>query len=284
MKIHVVETVQDVRDAVRQCRATSGPIGLVPTMGALHAGHGALVRQSATECGSTVVSVFVNPTQFDDSEDLRLYPRSLQSDVALCDQWGADIVFAPEAEEMFPGEARTWVNVGGLTEHLCGKFRPGHFRGVATVVAKLFNIVQPDRAYFGQKDAQQLAVIRRMVRGLDFPVEVRAVSTVREADGLALSSRNSRLSREHRTLAPRLWQALRAADDLAAAGERDPDAIRDRGITILDHPDIRVEYFDVVDANTLQPVDRVEREVLLAAAIWLGSVRLIDNILWPAAT
>lgn len=284
MKIHVVETVQAVRDAVRRCRTNSGPVGFVPTMGALHEGHGALVRQSATECGSTVVSVFVNPTQFNDPEDLRLYPRSLQSDLALCEGWGANIVFVPQVEEMYPEEPRTWVDVSRLTEHLCGKFRPGHFRGVATVVAKLFNIVQPDRAYFGQKDAQQLAVIRRMVRDLDFPVEVRAVPTVREADGLAMSSRNSLLSREHRTLAPRLWQALRAAVDLAAAGERDASVLRSRGVAMLDHPDIQVEYFEVVDASSLQPVDRVEREVLFAAAIWLGSVRLIDNLLWPAAT
>lgn len=279
MKFQVVETVQAMRDAARQCRINAGPLGLVPTMGALHEGHGALVRQSAGECGTTVVSVFVNPTQFNDPEDLRLYPRNLESDLELCERWGADIVFVPSVEEMYPDEPLTGVEVRGITEHLCGAFRPGHFRGVATVVAKLFNIVQPDRAYFGQKDAQQLAVIRQMVRDLNFPVEVRSVPTVREADGLAMSSRNSRLSPQHRSLAPRLFQALRAVADLAAAGERDAAQLRQRGIALLDHENIKVEYFEVVHADTLQPAGRLDRDVLIAAAIWLGGVRLIDNIL-----
>lgn len=284
MRIRVVETVQGMRAAVRQCRAVSGPIGFVPTMGALHEGHGSLVRKSAAECGTTVVSVFVNPTQFNDPEDLRRYPRNLQADLDLCEKWGADIVFAPPVEEIYPDGPLTWVEVGALTEHLCGKFRPGHFRGVATVVAKLFNIVQPDRAYFGQKDAQQVAVIRRMMRDLNYPVDVRVLPTVREPDGLALSSRNLRLSPEHRILAPRLFQALRVAADLASAGERDSGVLRHRGTAELEHPDIRVEYFEVVDAHTLQPMSRVDREALIAAAIWLGGVRLIDNVPWPDAT
>lgn len=281
MKIRVVGTVQAMRDVVRQCRSGAGPVGFVPTMGALHEGHGALVRQSAAECGTTVVSVFVNPPQFNDPEDLRCYPRNLESDLELCERWGADIVFAPPVHEMYPEGPLTWVDVSGLTEHLCGRFRPGHFRSVATVVAKLFNIVQPDRAYFGQKDAQQLAVIRRMVRDLDFPLDVAAVPTVRETDGLAMSSRNLRLSSEHRILAPRLYQALRAAADRAAAGERDANVLRETGSLMLDHPDIRVEYYEVVDASTLEPVTCIDREVLIAAAIWLGRVRLIDNIPWP---
>ncbi len=283
MKIRVVESVQAMRDAARQCRAVSGPLGFVPTMGALHEGHGALVKRSVAECGTTVVSVFVNPTQFNDPEDLRRYPRNLEADVDLCEMWGADIVFVPPVEEMYPDGPLTWVEVNGLTEHLCGKYRPGHFRGVATVVAKLFNIVQPDRAYFGQKDAQQLAVIRRMVRDLNFPIDVIAVPTVREADGLAMSSRNLRLSPEHRSVAPRLFEALRAAADLASAGERDAGRIRQCGVAILNHPEVRVEYFDIVDAHTLEPVNHLDREVLIAAAIWLGDVRLIDNLVWSSA-
>lgn len=284
MKLRIVETVEAMREAARRCRETAGPVGFVPTMGALHEGHGALVRRSVAECGATVVSVFVNPTQFNDPEDLRCYPRNLESDLELCERWGGDIVFAPSVEEMYPEEPLTVLEVSGLTEHLCGKFRPGHFRGVATVVAKLFHIVQPDRAYFGQKDAQQLAVIRRMVRDLNFPVEVREVETVREPDGLALSSRNLRLSPEHRSLAPRLYQALRAAAKLASAGERDAGVLCRKGVEVLEHSEIRIEYFDVVDADTLQPVSRIQGDVLIAAAIWLGGVRLIDNVHWPAAT
>lgn len=284
MKLRIVETVEAMREAARRYRATEGPVGFVPTMGALHEGHGALVRRSVAECGATVVSVFVNPTQFNDPEDLRRYPRSLKSDLELCERWGADIVFAPSVDEMYPEEPLTVLEVSGLTEHLCGKFRPGHFRGVATVVAKLFHIVQPDRAYFGQKDAQQLAVIRRMVRDLNFPVEVREVETVREPDGLAMSSRNLRLSPEHRSLAPRLYEALGAAADLASEGERDACVLRRKGVEILEHPEIRIEYFDVVDADRLQPVSRIQGDVLIAAVIWLGGVRLIDNVHWPAAT
>jgi pantoate--beta-alanine ligase len=247
-------------------------------MGALHRGHGSLIESAVREADTVVVSIFVNPIQFDDARDFSRYPRTLDSDVAYCESLGAHIVFAPSAEEMYPETPRSFVEVEGVSEHLCGKFRPGHFRGVATVVLKLLQIVQPERAYFGEKDAQQLAVIRRMVRDLNVPVAIIGVPTVREPDGLAMSSRNQHLTAEERRVAPLLYRALELGGKRIAAGARDAAEIRGEALDMLEHAGIRVEYFEVADAGSMQPVVRIEGAVCVAAAIWVGSTRLIDNI------
>lgn len=254
-------------------------IGLVPTMGALHAGHAALIERARADCGTVVVSIFVNPIQFDRLEDYAAYPSDLTKDAAYCEALGVDLVFAPSAQEIYPSPPSTFVEVEGVSEHLCGKFRPGHFRGVSTVVAKLFNIVAPDRAYFGEKDAQQLAVIRRMAADLNIPVEIVAVPTVREQDGLALSSRNRGLTAEERKLAPALYQALQLAAELIRKGSTSVADIRGNAIAYLqEHPEFRVEYLEIVDASSMTPVETIRGPVRVATAAWLGSVRLIDNI------
>jgi pantoate--beta-alanine ligase len=249
-------------------------------MGALHAGHGRLIEQSVRECGLTVVSVFVNSIQFDRQDDFDLYPRTLAEDVKFAEALGAQIVFAPSATEMYPHPQNSFVEVEKVAEPLCGKFRPGHFRGVATVVLKLFHIVQPDRAYFGEKDAQQLAVIRRMVRDLNVPIEIVGVPIVRESDGLALSSRNRRLSPEDRRIAPVLHEALELASKAIAEGARRAPEVQRKALAFLArHPEIRVEYLEIVDPDEMQPVDSITGPVRVAAAVWLGGVRLIDNVL-----
>lgn len=254
-------------------------IGFVPTMGALHEGHGALMDAARRDCDCVVVSIFVNPIQFDNKEDYERYGRNLESDAVFAGKRGVDIVFAPRPEEMYPGNADVFVEVPVVSEGLCGAFRPGHFRGVATVVTKLFNIVQPTTAYFGEKDAQQLAVIRRMAAGLNMPVSITGVATVREPDGLALSSRNERLTREERMSAPVLFQALGAARRRIENGARDIAEIRAAGLDVLaKEPRIRVEYFEIVDAENMRPVSTVAGRMCIAAAVWLGSVRLIDNV------
>jgi pantoate--beta-alanine ligase len=279
----VARTVAELREALAAHRransGTGSSIGLVPTMGALHEGHGRLIERAAAENTCVVVSIFVNPTQFNDPKDFERYPRTLDADMAFCEARGAAIVFAPSAAEMYPEPPRTFVEVEGLTGHLCGKFRPGHFRGVATVVLKLFEIVQPDRAYFGEKDAQQLAVIARMVRDLNVPVSVIGVETVREADGLAMSSRNRLLTPAERRIAPLLYQALQLAGRRIEAGARDPAQAREHALALLRRPEIRVEYLEIVDPAALQPVEQIGGPVRVAAAVWLGSTRLIDNLL-----
>ena len=251
-------------------------------MGALHAGHVALLEAARRENDVVVASIFVNPLQFDRKQDLASYPRTMDQDFQICEQCGAEIVFAPSDADLYPNQQLTFVDSPELNTHLCGHFRPGHFRGVATVVLKLFNIVQPDRAYFGRKDAQQLAIIRRMVRDLNVPVTIVPISTVREADGLALSSRNKLLTPEHRQIASVLSLALREVIDLIEKGERLVPVLRDRALAILAaHPEIRVEYFELVDPELLAPIARINGPVLVAGAIWLGSVRLIDNMTWP---
>jgi pantoate--beta-alanine ligase len=256
------------------------PLALIPTMGALHAGHERLIEAARREAATVVVSVFVNPTQFNQREDFERYPRALDDDVAVCRRLGVDAVFAPPDAEMYPGPRFTAVEVSRITDHLCGAFRPGHFSGVATVVAKLFNIVRPDRAYFGEKDAQQLAVIRRMVRDLDVPVQIVGVPTVREADGLALSSRNRLLSPAERRTALALPRALREAEALIRGGMLDPDEVkRAAGRHLEGLAGARLEYLEVVDPVELQPVGRIEGPVLVAAALWVGGTRLIDNVL-----
>ncbi len=266
----IVETIA----ALRSLDQGNRTIGLVPTMGALHAGHGALIDKARSENDRVVVSIFVNPKQFDRPDDYAAYAIDLPADRDFCAQHHADIIFAPAASEIYPPGHATYVEVLHLTDHLCGKFRPGHFRGVATVVLKLLNIVAPHRAYFGEKDAQQLAVISRMTQDLNLPVEIVSVPTVREPDGLALSSRNRRLTPQERKAAPALYQALQAA-----AKQADPAAMRKTAQEILaQNPQIRVEYLEVVDAATMTPIDEITHPARIAAAIWLGNTRLIDNL------
>jgi pantoate--beta-alanine ligase len=276
----VVRGVEDWREVlIEECGETRS-LGLVPTMGALHEGHGALLDAARRRCSTVVASIFVNPIQFNQQKDYELYPQSLEDDIAYCAARGVDYIFAPSAEEMYPEPQRAFVDVEGLTEHLCGRYRPGHFRGVATVVLKLFQIVCPHVAFFGEKDYQQLAVIRRMVRDLNVPVEVAGVATVREFDGLALSSRNRRLSPEERSLAPRLYQALLEAQRLIASGETDAVRIKERAAAgFEDAPGVRLEYLDFVDPDTLEPVPTIAAPVRAAVAAWVGETRLIDNVL-----
>jgi pantoate--beta-alanine ligase len=272
----VVAEIAALRKLLVPRRIAGKTIGLVPTMGALHAGHRRLLEVARAETDIVVATIFVNPTQFNRAEDLDRYPRTLDQDLDVCRASGVDLVFAPIPTEMYPEEPRTWVDVPALSEHLCGPGRPGHFRGVATVVMKLFQIVQPDRAYFGEKDAQQLAIIRRMVKDLDVPVTVVPVATVREPDGLAMSSRNRHLTPEERQRASVLSQALFAARDLVLQGERSAEVIRNSVAPLFDG--VQLEYFSIVDPDALTPVERIDGPVLIAGAIWLGSTRLIDNI------
>ena len=272
----LVTSVSGLRELLAPDRRAGRAIGLVPTMGALHLGHRRLLEIARRETETVVASIFVNPTQFDRQDDLDRYPRPLARDMEICGEAGVDIVFAPTAAEMYPQTQLTWVDAPSLTEHLCGPRRPGHFRGVATVVMKLLQIVQPDRAYFGEKDAQQLAIIRRMVKDLNVPVTIVPVATVRESDGLAMSSRNQHLSPAERQTATALSRALFAARKLVESSEPSPDVIQSAVAPHL--AGIRVEYFSIVDPETLQPVNRIERRVLIAGAIWLASTRLIDNV------
>ncbi len=279
MSTVVVREIARMRRMAEEARRAGRSVGLVPTMGALHEGHAALIRRGRAGSDFLVVSAFVNPTQFDRAEDFARYPRTLEADVETCSALGVDAVFAPAAEEMYPAEPLAFVEVAAVSEHLCGAFRPGHFRGVATVVSKLFHIVGPDRAWFGEKDAQQLAVIRRMVADLNFPVEVLAVPTVREADGLAMSSRNRRLSAEERAEAPALYRALEEAAGMVGRGCADAGAVKRAALARLDgHPGMRLEYLEVVDEGSFQPVERITAPVRIAAAVWLGQTRLIDNV------
>jgi pantoate--beta-alanine ligase len=272
-------TIDDLRDAVEQARRHGLTVGLVPTMGALHAGHASLIQAARRETGFVVVSIFVNPTQFGPNEDFARYPRSLPQDLELCAREGTDLVFVPEPATMYPSDFRTYVEVGGLQNVLCGASRPTHFRGVTTVVLKLFNLVQPDIAYFGQKDAQQVCIIRQMVRDLNVPVTIRVCPIVREPDGLALGSRNKYLDPDQRRRAVVLHQALEEVRSLVERGERDPAVLvqrmRDR---FQATPGAAVDYASVVNADTLQPVERLQGEILVAVAVRFGTTRLIDNI------
>ena len=248
-------------------------------MGALHPGHEALIGAARRECGIVVVSIFVNPLQFGPNEDYARYPRTLEKDLEICRRQGTDVVFNPSPDEMYPLPPLTFAEVTRVSEHLCGKFRPGHFRGVATVVLKLFNIVRPDRAYFGEKDMQQLAVIRRMVADLNIPVEIAAVPTVREPDGLAISSRNQHLNSAERKAAPVLYRALEEAVKRIRSGERDASKVREAAIAILEsEPLVRIEYLEIVDPTEIQPLSTISDSVRIAAAVWIGGTRLIDNV------
>lgn len=278
MALEIVETIAGLRARVA-ARRSAGLVGLIPTMGALHEGHASLIRQARAECSSVVVSIFVNPIQFDRPEDLERYPRSLDVDAALCASLGVDLVFAPTVAEMYPVSLECRVEVGRLADHLCGRFRPGHFSGVATVVLKLFEIVQQDRAYFGEKDAQQLAVVRRLVSDFNVATTIVGVPTVRESDGLALSSRNQRLDPDERQLASALYHALQRVKSAIAAGVSNVSELKQLAATqIPPDPRLRLEYFEIVDPMDFQPVDAVTGPVVAAGALWVGTTRLIDNM------
>jgi pantoate--beta-alanine ligase len=281
--VRTVRTVAEVRGALRDARRAERTIGLVPTMGALHEGHLSLIRAARAENDVVVVSLFVNPAQFDEAADLAAYPRDEARDAAAAEAAGADVLFAPPAHEVYPPGFATKVHVAGLTEHLEGAHRgTAHFAGVATVVCKLLNMVGPDAAYFGQKDAQQAAVIRRLVRDLDIPVRIAVQPTVREPDGLALSSRNVHLRGEDRARALALRRALDAASAAVAAGERDPDAVERAGRAAMAELGVEAEYVALVRPDDLRPVAQVDGDVLVAVAARVGSTRLIDNtILTP---
>lgn len=266
-------------DELRAARLfLDGRLGLVPTMGYLHEGHLSLARRAREECDSVVASIFVNPTQFGPTEDLSKYPRDLDRDLSLLEAAGVDLVWTPDNETMYPPDFSTWVEVEGLTRPLEGAARPGHFRGVTTVVAKLFNAVQPQAAYFGQKDAQQAAVVRKMTRDLNFPVEIVVCPTVREADGLAMSSRNSYLSPEERKSAVVLFRALTAAREAFERGERDAESLRKvMSATLASEPRARTQYVSCADYDTLEELGTVTGKALLSMAVFIGKTRLIDN-------
>jgi pantoate--beta-alanine ligase len=248
-------------------------------MGALHAGHSRLIELARRECDSVVVSIFVNPLQFDRGDDFERYPRTLGVDLDFCDRLGVDVVFAPGADDMFPSPPRCTIEIARLADHLCGRYRRGHFQGVATVVMKLFLIALPDRAYFGEKDAQQLAIVRRLVKDFNVPIEVVGVPTVRDRNGLAVSSRNQLLSPAERELAPVLYRALVEAGRQIAAGVTDPEVVRRAAAACVpDDPVLRLEYLEIVDPQEMQPLARVAGPVCVAGALWVGSTRLIDNI------
>ncbi|MER0238070.1 pantoate--beta-alanine ligase [Fulvimarina sp. MAC8] len=275
----ICEHIEDLRAALKGSRAGNDSIGLVPTMGALHAGHEALIHKARTSDATVVVSIFINPTQFGESEDFERYPRTLDADLALCREAGVDVVFLPSAEEMYPKPLQTHVAVEPLGNDLIGAVRPGHFRGVATVVCKLFNIVQPDRAYFGRKDYQQLAIIGRMVSDLSFPIEIVGVSTVREADGLALSSRNSRLDPEHRTASSVLSRALNHGGEMIEAGESEPEAVLSAMRAMIKaEPLAELRSLDIRTARLLEPIERFGAElVVILVTAQFGPVLLIDQ-------
>jgi pantoate--beta-alanine ligase len=278
--MHVLtSTIADTRRGVAAARAAGKTIGFVPTMGALHDGHAALIRRARTECGFVVVSIFVNPTQFGPNEDFTRYPRTLPDDRVICERERADLVFAPEVVEMYPANVRTQVEVSELGDHLCGASRPGHFEGVATIVLKLLNIVQPDRAYFGQKDAQQARIIQQLVRDLDVPTNIVLVPTVREDDGLAMSSRNRYLSPDDRKRATVLIQSLREVRTRFAAGERDAGILRSLMVErIAETPGANLDYAAIVDADSFQPIAQIAGPAVAAIAVKFGGTRLIDNM------
>ena len=276
----ITTAIEDTRRAVAQARQHGLVIGLVPTMGALHAGHISLIRAARAETGFVVVSIFVNPTQFGPNEDFHRYPRPFEQDVQVCAAEGVDLIFHPEPAALYPAGFHTFVEVSDLQDVLCGTSRPGHFRGVTTVVCKLFNIIEPDYAYFGQKDAQQARIIQQVVRDLNLPISIKVQPIVREPDGLALSSRNQYLDANQRRQATVLSRGLEEVRARVTAGERNPDKlIQALKAPIATAPDARLDYAAIVAYDTLQPVERLHGQVLVALAVHFGSTRLIDNIL-----
>ncbi len=276
----VVHTIKEVREIVKAWKKEGLSIGFVPTMGYLHDGHKSLITKSVSQNDRTVVSDFVNPTQFGPNEDLARYPRDLARDAKLCESAGADILFNPEPSEMYPSHFTTTVNTTEVTEHLCGARRPVHFGGVCQVLTKLFNIVTPDRAYFGQKDAQQLAVVKRFVRDLNFDIEIIGCPIIREEDGLAKSSRNTYLSPEERKAAVILSKSLKAGKDLILSGERSSQKVIDKIREVLEGEKLaKIDYVSIVDNENIQPLDTIKGEVLVAIAVYIGKTREIDNFI-----
>ena len=277
--MQICNSIADMRRARRAARSDGKTVGLVPTMGALHEGHLALVRAAKAQCDFVVVSIFVNPLQFAPSEDLAKYPRDFNRDRGLLQQEGVDFVFAPGVEDMYPAGAVTYVTVEGLSDKLCGRSRPGHFRGVTTVVSKLFNIVEPDKAFFGQKDVAQSTIIRRMVRDLNIPVQIMVCPIVREPDGLAMSSRNAYLDTSQRKSALVLHRSLMAVQERFDQGERSVRVLIEAGQGAFEQePSVRLDYFKIVDPETLDPLNSLLRGGLVAVAGFVGKARLIDNI------
>jgi len=278
--VEIYGEIDKVRKQVKAWKTAGLSIGFVPTMGYLHEGHKSLIDAARKENDRVVVSIFVNPMQFGPKEDLATYPRDLKKDAALCEQAGVDLIFHPQPEEMYTPDFCSYVDMDGLTRELCGKSRPGHFRGVQTVVLKLFHIVAPDRAYFGQKDAQQLAVVKRMVRDLNVDVEIIGCPIVREPDGLAKSSRNTYLNDAQRQAALVLNRSLKAAEALAQAGEKRTDVLRQAIIQEIEkEPLAVVDYVEIVDFDTITPIDKIEGSILAAIAVYIGKTRLIDNFI-----
>ena len=278
--MELTKTIKEVRTLVAKAKAHGKRVGLVPTMGALHAGHISLVKAAVKNCDFVVVSIFVNPTQFAPSEDIDAYPKTMDDDLAKCQDSNVDVVFAPSSQQMYPEKNISWVEVEKLTEPLCGRDRPTHFKGVTTVCAKLFNIVQPEVAYFGQKDAQQGLIIKRMVADLNMPLEIVICPTVRERTGLAMSSRNAYLSAEEKRQATLLYAALQECELLIAGGLRNgKELIEEMRKLLAIGKDIKIDYISIVNADTLEDIEIVEGKVLIALAAKLGQARLIDNIL-----
>lgn len=276
----IVSTVEEVRAEVKKWRENGLSVGLVPTMGYLHEGHKSLIDKAVEQNDKVVVSVFVNPIQFGPTEDLATYPRDLERDAVLCENAGASLIFHPEKENMYFDDFCTYIDMENLTKGLCGKTRPTHFRGVCTVVGKLFNIVQPDRAYFGQKDAQQLAVIRRMVRDLNFNLDIIGCPIIREEDGLAKSSRNTYLSPEERKAAVILHKGLVKGEEMVRSGEKNSAAVINAIREIIEsEPLAKIDYVEIVDFDNIQPVETIEGTVLTAVAVYIGKTRLIDNFI-----
>jgi pantoate--beta-alanine ligase len=276
----LIKTIEDMRSFRNAARKNSQRLGLVPTMGALHEGHLSLVRAARDKSDIVAVSIFVNPTQFGPKEDFAKYPRNLESDSNMLDREHADVIFAPSVGDMYPAGAITWVTVEGLSDRLCGKSRPRHFRGVTTVVSKLFHIIEPDAAFFGQKDAAQVAIIRRMVRDLNMPVEIEVGAIVRESDGLALSSRNAYLDPQERKSALVLHRSLQEAQKLFERGERNSEKLLAAGKQkFSDEPGVRLDYFEIVDPDSLEAETTISNRALIAVAAFIGNTRLIDNII-----
>lgn len=274
--MQVTKTIKETREQIREWKRAGYSIGLVPTMGFLHEGHASLIKKCREENDKVVVSIFVNPTQFGPNEDLEDYPRDFERDCALCENIGADLIFHPEPEEMYQ-DACAYVSINTLSDTLCGKTRPIHFKGVCTVVSKLFNIVTPDNAYFGQKDAQQLAIIRKMVKDLNFDIRIVGCPIIREEDGLAKSSRNTYLNPEERKAALCLSQAVKKGQAIIAKGCSSESVLKEMRGIVESEPLARIDYISVVDALTMQPVEQVDRDVLVAMAVYIGKTRLIDN-------
>ena len=277
--MRIIQNTVDMREASRGLRRVGKRVGFVPTMGALHEGHLSLVRAAKTQCDVVAASIFVNPTQFGPNEDFSKYPRTFERDCELFTKEGIELLFAPAVEEMYPAGAVTYVTVESMSERLCGKSRPGHFRGVTTVVSKLFNIVEPDVAFFGQKDAAQVAIIRRMVRDLNIPVEIAVCSIVREADGLAMSSRNTYLDPQQRKAALVLYKSLQEMKHCFESGESNTGKLAEQGRKVFaQEPSVRLDYLEIVDPDNLEAIGKIDNTALVAVAAFLGATRLIDNM------